>query len=170
MVAIAARADDPLRLILAQAGDLAGVDGISALLAKSRGGSLVLDEVSDFDEDAQARLVRMLDVMGDHAPRVMATTQADLSAKMEAGKFRKDLFYRLGGVTLQVPPLRERAEDIALLARHFLDRAREDGLPNKTLDQGAIERLQAKGTYDALINKYGLINNGLKPPAINQGK
>lgn len=112
--------------VTAQATDLAGVDGIATLLARAKGGSLVLDEVSDFDEDAQARLVRMLDVMGDHAPRIMATSQADLSQKMEAGVFRKDLFYRLGGVTLQVPPLRERVEDIPLLAEHFLARGERD--------------------------------------------
>lgn len=112
--------------ITAQATDLAGVDGIATLLARAKGGSLVLDEVSDFDEDAQARLVRMLDVMGDHAPRIMATSQADLGQKMEAGVFRKDLFYRLGGVTLQVPPLRERVEDIPLLAEHFLARGERD--------------------------------------------
>ena len=112
--------------ITAQATDLSGVDGIATLLARAKGGSLVLDEVSDFDEDAQARLVRMLDVMGDHAPRIMATSQADLGQKMEAGVFRKDLFYRLGGVTLQVPPLRERVEDIPLLAEHFLARGERD--------------------------------------------
>ncbi|MFC3180157.1 response regulator [Cypionkella sinensis] len=112
--------------ITAQSNDLAGVDGIATLLARAKGGSLVLDEVSDFDEDAQARLVRMLDVMGDHAPRIMATSQADLGQKMEAGAFRKDLFYRLGGVTLQVPPLRERVEDIPLLAEHFLARGERD--------------------------------------------
>ncbi|OYU39154.1 MAG: nitrogen regulation protein NR(I) [Pseudorhodobacter sp. PARRP1] len=112
--------------ITAQANDLAGVDGIATLLARAKGGSLVLDEVSDFDEDAQARLVRMLDVMGDHAPRIMATSQADLGQKMEAGVFRKDLFYRLGGVALQVPPLRERVEDIPLLAEHFLARGERD--------------------------------------------
>ncbi|WP_054006120.1 sigma-54-dependent Fis family transcriptional regulator [Cypionkella psychrotolerans] len=128
--------------VTAQATDLAGVDGIATLLARAKGGSLVLDEVSDFDEDAQARLVRMLDVMGDHAPRIMATSQADLSQKMEAGVFRKDLFYRLGGVTLQVPPLRERVEDIPLLAEHFLARGERDmGLQRRlSLEAMAIVR------------------------------
>lgn len=118
--------------VTAQASDLAGVDGISTLLARAKGGSLVFDEVSDFDEDAQARLVRMLDVMGEHAPRVMSTSQVDLAAKMEAGRFRKDLFYRLGGVTLAVPALRERVEDIPLLAEHFLLRGeREQGVQRR---------------------------------------
>ena len=112
--------------VVAQAGDLAGIEGISTLLARARSGSLVLDEVADFDDDAQARLVRMLDVMGDHAPRIMASAQVDLAQRMEAGRFRKDLFYRLGGVTLAVPPLRERVEDIPLLAEHFLARGERD--------------------------------------------
>jgi two-component system, NtrC family, nitrogen regulation response regulator GlnG len=118
--------------VTAQASDLAGVDGISTLLARAKGGSIVFDEVADFDDDAQARLVRMLDVMGEHPPRVMSTSQADLAAKMEAGSFRKDLFYRLGGVTLSVPALRERVEDVPLLAEHFLGRGeREQGLQRK---------------------------------------
>jgi two-component system, NtrC family, nitrogen regulation response regulator GlnG len=128
--------------VTAQASDLAGVDGISTLLARAKGGSIVFDEVADFDDDAQARLVRMLDVMGEHPPRVMSTSQADLAAKMEAGSFRKDLFYRLGGVTLAVPALRERVEDIPLLAEHFLTRGeREQGLQRRlSADAMAIVR------------------------------
>jgi two-component system nitrogen regulation response regulator GlnG len=129
--------------VVAQAGDLAGVDGISALLAKSRGGSLVLDEVSDFDEDAQARLVRMLDVMGAHAPRIMASSQADLTQAMEAGRFRKDLYYRLGGVTLAVPPLRERVEDIPLLAEHFLARGARDLGTERRLSADALALIRS---------------------------
>ncbi|MFN7598052.1 MAG: response regulator, partial [Cereibacter sp.] len=97
-----------LPFVVAQASDLAGVDGPMTLLSRVRGGSLVFDEVADYDDDAQARIVRMLDIPGDKAPRIMATSQADLSARMEAGTFRRDLFYRLGGVTLHVPALRER--------------------------------------------------------------
>ena len=112
--------------VVAQAGDLAGVEGITTILARAKGGSLVLDEVSDFDEDGQARLVRMLDMLGDHAPRIMSTSQADLAQRMEAGRFRKDLFYRLGGVSIAVPALRERVEDIPLLAEHFLARGERE--------------------------------------------
>lgn len=108
--------------VTVQAADMSGLDAAQALLSKARGGTLVLDEVSDFGEDAQARLVRMLDVMPDNAPRVLATSQSDLAAKTGSGKFRKDLFYRLGGLTLTVPALRERVEDIPLLADHFLSR------------------------------------------------
>ncbi|MEO8244596.1 MAG: response regulator [bacterium] len=112
--------------VVAQSSDLAGVDGISALLTKAKGGSLLIDEVADFDEDGQSRLVRMLDIADDHAPRILATSQADLAQRVEEGRLRKDLFYRLGGVTLAVPPLRERVEDISLLADHFLTRGERE--------------------------------------------
>ena len=112
--------------VVAQAADLGGVDGIATLVAKARGGTLLIDEVADFDEDGQARLVRMLDVADDHAPRVLATSQADLAQKVEEGKLRKDLFYRLGGVSFNVPPLRERVEDITLLADHFMTRGERE--------------------------------------------
>lgn len=129
--------------VTAQAADLAGMDGIANLLSRAKGGSLVLDEVSDFDDDAQARLVRMLDVMGDHAPRIMATSQSDLGARMEAGKFRKDLYYRLGGITLSVPPLRERVEDIPLLAEHFLARGERDLGVQRRLSADAMALVRA---------------------------
>jgi two-component system, NtrC family, nitrogen regulation response regulator GlnG len=97
--------------VVAQSSDLAGMDGISSILAKSRGGTLLID---------------------DHAPRVMATSQADLAQRMEQGKLRKDLYYRLGGVTIAVPSLRDRVEDIPLLADHFLSRGeREMGLTRR---------------------------------------
>jgi two-component system nitrogen regulation response regulator GlnG len=124
-----------LPFLVVQAGDLAGVEGPASILQRARGGGIVFDEVADYDEDAQARIVRMLDMLGDSAPRVMATSQADLAARMEAGKFRQDLFYRLGGVTLHVPALRERVEDIPLLADHFLARGERDF--------GTVRRLSA---------------------------
>lgn len=122
--------------VVAQAGDLAGIDGPSALVARARGGSLVFDEVADYDDETQARIVRMLDSFGDNAPRVMATSQVDLGSRMEAGQFRQDLFYRLGGVTLHVPALRERVDDIPLLAEHFLTRGERE--------QGAARKLSAE--------------------------
>jgi two-component system nitrogen regulation response regulator GlnG len=112
--------------IVAQASDLAGVDGPAGLLSRAKSGSLIFDEIADYDDDAQARIVRMLDMLGDNAPRIMATSQSDLTARMEAGNFRQDLFYRLGGVALHVPSLRERVDDIPLLADHFLARGERD--------------------------------------------
>jgi len=122
--------------VVVQAGDLAGVDGPSNLLARAKGGSLIFDEIADYDDDTQARITRMLDMFGDNAPRVMATSQSDLGAAMELGQFRQDLFYRLGGVTISVPSLRERVEDIELLAEHFLTRGERDtGVQRKLAPQ-----------------------------------
>ncbi|MBE2277741.1 MAG: sigma-54-dependent Fis family transcriptional regulator [Rhodobacteraceae bacterium] len=112
--------------IVAQAAALQGVDGPAALIARARGGSILFDEVADYDPDSQARVVRLLDMLGDKAPRVMATTQADLTQAMAAGRFRQDLYFRLGGVSLHVPALRERVEDIPLLADHFLARGERE--------------------------------------------
>ncbi|MBW0157164.1 response regulator [Sedimentimonas flavescens] len=132
-----------LPFVVAQAADLQGADGPSTLLAKAKGGSLVFDEVGDYDEETQGRIVRMLDALPDSAPRIMATTQVDLGALMEAGKFRQDLFYRIGGVTLAVPSLRERVEDIPLLAEHFLARAERDGLGVRRFSSEAMALVRA---------------------------
>lgn len=123
--------------IVAQPGDLQGVDGPSSLLARARGGSLIFDEVGDYDADTQARMVRLLDLPGENAPRIMATSQTDLSARIETGSFRQDLFYRLGGVTLHVPALRERVDDITLLADHFLARGERDFATPRSLSAEA---------------------------------
>ncbi|MDP3861529.1 MAG: response regulator, partial [Phaeovulum sp.] len=77
--------------VVAQALDLAGADGPASLLLRVRGGSLVFDEVADFDDESQARLVRMLDALPDPAPRIMATSQGDLAAALDSGRFRRDL-------------------------------------------------------------------------------
>jgi two-component system nitrogen regulation response regulator GlnG len=132
-----------LPFVVAQASDLAGVDGPMTVLSRVRGGSLVFDEVADYDDDAQARIVRMLDILGDQAPRIMATSQADLSARMDQGAFRQDLFYRLGGVTLQVPALRERVDDIPLLAEHFLAKGERDFAALRRLAPDARDLVRA---------------------------
>ncbi len=125
------------------AADLVGVDGPANVVARARGGSMLFEEVSDFDDDAQARIVRLLDTLGDHAPRITATSQADLMLKMEAGAFRQDLFYRLGGVTINVPSLRERVDDIPLLAEHFLARGERDGGVVRRFSADAMDLIRA---------------------------
>ncbi|WP_212523150.1 sigma-54 dependent transcriptional regulator [Actibacterium sp. MT2.3-13A] len=132
-----------LPFVTATAGELEGMDGPSTLLARARGGSILFDEVSDLHDEAQARIVRMLDGLGDNAPRVMASSQTDLMRRMEAGAFRQDLFYRLGGVTIAVPSLRERVDDIPLLADHFLARAERDGLPLRRFAEDAMDLVRA---------------------------
>jgi len=131
-----------LPFVVAGSSDLAGVDGPSTVLSRARGGSILFDEVGDYDGDAQARIVRMLDAMADGAPRVMATSQKDLMEKMETGLFRQDLFYRLSGVTVNVPSLRERVDDIPLLASHFLGRAERDGGPVRRFATDAMDLIR----------------------------
>ncbi|MBT8474615.1 MAG: sigma-54 dependent transcriptional regulator [Alphaproteobacteria bacterium] len=132
-----------LPFVVVGAADLATMEGPATILSRAKGGSILFDEVGDLDDDAQARIVRMLDSLTDNAPRIMATSQADLSVKMEDGRFRQDLFYRLGGVSIAVPSLRERVDDIPLLAEHFLARAERDGLPKRSFDDGAIDLVRA---------------------------
>lgn len=131
------------------AADLQGVDGPASVLARARGGSILLDEVADLPEEAQGRVVRMLDALGDGAPRVMATSRADLLARMESGRFREDLFYRLSGVAIAVPSLRERVDDIPLLAEHFLRRAEKEGSAPRRLSPAALD----------LVRKYSWPGN-----------
>ena len=132
-----------LPFVVANAADLAGMDGPATLLARARGGSIIFDEVGDYDADAQGRITRMLDQLADNAPRIMATSQTDLMSRMEAGDFRQDLFYRLGGVTMNVPSLRERVDDIPLLAEHFLLRAERDGGAARRLRPDAMDLMRA---------------------------
>jgi two-component system, NtrC family, nitrogen regulation response regulator GlnG len=122
---------------------------------QAAGGTLFLDEIGDMPAEAQTRLLRVLQegeftTVGGRQPikanvRIVAATHRDLRASIRGGMFREDLFYRLNVVPLRLPPLRERTEDIPLLARHFLDRAKASGLPFKQLSPAAMERLKAHG-------------------------
>jgi two-component system nitrogen regulation response regulator GlnG len=119
---------------------------------QANGGTLFLDEIGDMPPEAQTRLLRVLQEgeftsVGGRQPikanvRIIAATHRDLRAAIRMGQFREDLYYRLNVVPIRLPPLRERVEDIPLLARHFLDKAREDGLPSKSLDQTAVDRMK----------------------------
>jgi len=132
-----------LPLVVASAADLETADGPAQLLARARDGAILFDEAGDLSDMAQARVVRMLDGLGTEGPRILSTSQADLAERMEAGSFRQDLYYRLGGVVLAVPPLRDRVEDVALLADHFLARAERDGLAPRRLADAALDMIRA---------------------------
>ncbi len=132
-----------LPFVTVTAADLQELEGPARVLARVKGGTLLIDEISDLSEEVQGRVVRMMDVPGEHSPRFMATTQTDLSAAMEDGRFRQDLFYRLSGATVHVPSLRERVDDIPLLTEHFLARAERDGAPKRWLSAEAQEIVRA---------------------------
>ncbi len=105
------------------------------LFGEASGGTILLDEIAELAAPLQAKLLRVLQsgeirAVGEERERkvdvrVLAATNADLSAEVKRGAFREDLFYRLNVVALHVPPLRERPEDVPLLVRHFLDRFAE---------------------------------------------
>ncbi len=120
-------------------------------LVEADGGTLFLDEIGDMPLDAQTRLLRVIDgsepalnPKTGRRPnvRIIAATNRDLRALIQQGLFREDLFFRLNVAPLRLPPLRDRAEDIPDLARAFLLRANREGLPAKTIDSGALERLK----------------------------
>ncbi len=120
---------------------------------QASGGTLFLDEIGDMPLDAQTRLLRVLQEgeytrVGGRAllkadVRIIAATHHDLKQLIRQGLFREDLFYRLNVVPIRVPPLRERAEDIPDLVRHFLSAARAQGLPAKMVDGLALDRLKS---------------------------
>ena len=118
------------------------------------GGTLFLDEVGDMSLAAQAKVLRVLqdgDVtrIGGAKPRkvdvrVIAATNKKLEGEIAAGRFREDLYYRLNVVPIQVPPLRERREDIPLLVEHFLSQfTQHDSVAPRSIDAAAIDRLTA---------------------------
>ncbi|HIJ63883.1 MAG TPA: sigma-54-dependent Fis family transcriptional regulator [Rhodospirillaceae bacterium] len=121
---------------------------------QAHGGTLVLDEVADMPIETQGKIVRILqeqtfDRIGggkrvEVDVRVMAITNRDLAGEIAAGRFREDLFYRLNVVPLRMPAVRERREDIPVLARHFMQRAAQTaGLPVRPLGEDAVAALQA---------------------------
>ena len=127
-------------------------DGDFGKLVEADGGTLFLDEIGDMPLDAQTRLLRVFDgaepainPRTGRKPnvRVIAAANRDLRGLIREGLFREDLYFRLNVAPVRLPPLRERTEDIPDLARAFLLRANREGLPAKTIDAGAIERLKA---------------------------
>ena len=115
----------------------------------AHGGTLLLDEVAEIPLPAQAKLLRVLqegmfEPLGSDVPvrvdvRIVSATHRDLKARIAQGAFREDLYYRLNGINLQVPPLRDRSSDLPLLVNHFLARfsrlpTSDSPLPELTLD------------------------------------
>ena len=147
------------------------------LFGEADGGTLLLDEVGELAAPAQAKLLRVLQE-GEVRPvgeertrtvdvRVIAATHRDLGEEVRRGAFREDLFYRLNVVHLRIPPLRERPEDVKVLARHFLDRfAERFGVSPLRVPDALFDRLAAHawpGNVRELENAVeGLV--ALSPP------
>ncbi len=142
----------------------------------AEGGTLFLDEIGDMPLPLQAKLLRVLEsreferVGGQRTlpanVRVVSATHRDLREAVREGLFREDLYFRLNVVTLQVPPLRERKQDIPPLAEHFLRLfARESGLPPKRLAPEALARL-ASHTWPGNVRE---LQNTLKRSAVMAG-
>jgi len=126
----------------------------AGLLERAHGGTLLLDEVADMPLETQGKIVRALQEQGFERlgggtrvkvdVRVLATTNRDLQAEIAAGRFREDLYYRLAVVPLRVPALRERREDVPLLARYFMRRSAEtSGMAPRELAEDALAAMQA---------------------------
>ncbi|MDB5696394.1 MAG: ntrC [Sphingomonas bacterium] len=122
---------------------------------QAAGGTLFLDEIGDMPIEAQTRLLRVLQqgeftTVGGVRPvradvRIVAATNRDLAQQVAGGAFREDLFYRLNVVPVHLPALRERRQDVPLLARHFLEEAAAQGLPRRQLSPAAVDALTAHG-------------------------
>lgn len=115
-------------------------------------GTFLFDEIGEIAPGIQAKLLRVLQEgvfyrVGGNTPikvdvRVLSATNKDLKKEVQAGKFREDLYYRLNVVQLNVPPLRERLEDVPPLVAHFLERFKQEtGLPALTISEAALEKM-----------------------------
>ncbi len=121
------------------------------LIELAEGGTLFLDEIGEMEPESQVKLLRVLESrsfyrVGGTRPRrvdlrLVAATNRDLAEAMKAGEFRQDLFYRINTITVQLPPLRERREDVGLLARHFVEATAAYG--RKRLSADALACLEA---------------------------
>jgi two-component system nitrogen regulation response regulator GlnG len=139
---------------------------------QAHGGTLFLDEIGDMTAATQAKVLRVLQeqrferVGGDETiqshSRVLAATNQDLPKLVAEGRFRKDLYYRLNAVTLQVPPLRDRMEDVAELAHYFLFRIdRELNRDLRAIAPESLEVLQAHNWPGNVRELQGVIKQGL---------
>ncbi len=122
---------------------------------QAEGGTVFLDEIGDMPQELQTRLLRVLSDgqfyrVGGHTPlsanvRIIAATNQDLEARVKQALFREDLYHRLNVIRLRLPALRERREDIPVLARHFLAAsARTLGVEGKRLTDAALQFLAAQ--------------------------
>jgi len=136
------------------------------LIAKAQGGTLFLDEVGDMEHESQVKLLRLLqereyyrlgsDALIKSDARIIAASNLNFDTLLEQGRFRRDLYHRLRGHHIHIPPLRERREDITLLLDHYLQKAASDAgrpVPNVTADvRQALEEYDFPGNVRELMN------------------
>jgi len=146
--------------------DFRSSESQTALLERVRSGTFLLEEVGDFSLDAQSRLVRILDDFHENPPRVLSTTQKDLNSLIDKGLFRKDLYFRLNGILLAVPPLRLRLDDIELLIQYFIFKNKNGGQNKRRFSRNAILALR-KYTWpgnvrqlENFVKSIELVGNG----------
>jgi two-component system response regulator PilR (NtrC family) len=153
------------------------VNNKPGLFEVAHGGTLFLDEVGELPQTLQVKLLRALQEkqvrrVGGNADtavdvRIVTATNRDLFAEAQAGRFREDLYYRLNVIQITLPPLRERMEDVPLLAQHFLEKfAREQGRPPCRLSEAALARILA---YDFPGNVRELENSVERAVALCRG-
>jgi two-component system response regulator PilR (NtrC family) len=161
------------------------------LFEVATGGSIFFDEIGNIPLDTQAKLLRVIQerefmrlggVEVLHAEvRIIAATNADLEAEVEAGTFREDLYYRLNVITISLPPLRKRSEDIPLLAQHFLARyAEENDKPIREIEPeamaflldygwpGNVRELENVIERAVVLSTGPVLDVGLLPPSVRQ--
>ena len=129
--------------VIVSPADLVEIDGPSKVLAKVRNGSVIIEEISDFSLESQARLVQMIDNPGEFSPRFVATMQGSMTEAVENEIIRSDVFYRLSGATIELPTLRECVDDILILSDHFLKLLENEGGPKRKLGTKAQDLFRA---------------------------
>lgn len=118
------------------------LDSRAAILARAEKGTLLLEEVGDLSAGAQAWLSHQFENEGPAAPRILATSLEPLDAGLENGAFRQDLYFRLSGVVIALPPLRERIDDLGPLMWHFFQLSEAEGLNNRQVSADALALLR----------------------------
>src|SRR5262249_53432442 len=148
-------------------------------LEQAHKGTLFLDEVGTMSQALQAKLLRVLqerefERVGDSHTiridvRIIAATHSDLAKMVADGSFREDLFYRLNVIPVQLPPLRERREDIPLLVQHFLQKLGAEQVPPRTvtMSQEALRRLMAHAWPGNVRQLENIVERAL---AFSQGR
>ncbi len=139
--ALSDRRDHPF--VVSTVEDFTTAEQAKAVFEQAERGTLVIEDVTELDLAAQGRLVRLLESKQDAPTGVLVTSQENLGDCAAAGSFRQDLFFRLTGIVLSVPPLRERVDDIPLLVDYFLGEVERESGTIKSISPQATQALRS---------------------------